>query len=124
MSYRIIKKDSGLIWEFYGVVVNEDVINCNLESSVDKDFENFKFTIIHFTDIEDIRLTDQTIRKLARMHKTASEKNKKIKLALVCKSYFIKILANTYKASGGDDIWQMKIFDNIDDAFLWIESTH
>ena len=127
MSFKTIyTEDGGIIYEAFGVLTDNDLIEFNKEHYQDDDrIKQISYQILDTTKVEKVDVSIEQIHRNAEMDKRALSINPKMRVA---------ILGNTDLQFGLGRMWETyacqipgyenscKIFRDIDDIKEWIKS--
>lgn len=120
MSYKLVWEPKGVYWKYHGKVSGLEVFDATMIAYGDSRFDELKYKLVNFLDIESIEMKEAEVRAIAKQHKSAERHNPYIKNAIVLKSKTNK-LAIKFAALFNDSRWDVQIFDNLDAANDWID---
>lgn len=128
-SYKIYKDQNLNIIKASDVVYGSEVFETMEKMFDDPDWKYVKKQINDFLDVKELVVTEKEFEKVLLLEQKLSEKNKQIldgktgKLAIVANKELYKILFNLYAYKTKGLAHTTKIFDTIDDAFVWINES-
>ncbi len=125
MPYELIWEDRGVLFRFWDVVTDDQLVQCNLDVYADPKFESIEYELAIFPDSMVFEASVATVRRVAEMDVEASGRNPKIVVAIVATQRVIRGLANLYRlqteATGG--LWKTAHFKTEEEARRWLAET-
>ncbi len=70
--------------------------------------------------MDEFAASAETMRSVPRMDKDQAVRNPDVRAAIVATAALIRGMANIYTLSGGDQFWEVKVFDTEADAREWL----
>ena len=124
MSYKLKWEPKGAYWRYYGKVSGLEVLEATMLVYGASRFEELKYKLVSFVDIESIDMTEGEVSAIASRHKAAEKYNPYIKTAIVLRSKTNELankLANKFAALFSDSSWDVQVFDDLDMANDWLD---
>ncbi|MEJ2142117.1 MAG: hypothetical protein P8Y24_07130 [Gammaproteobacteria bacterium] len=119
MSYKLVWEPNGIYWKYNGKVSGKEIVDASTSVYGDPRFDNINYKLVDFLDIQSVDMTDNEIALLACQHKAAEQSRQNVKNAIVIGSGKDEV-AKKFAAFFSDSSWEVKIFDNLDDANDWV----
>ena len=120
MSHKLVWEPEGVYWKYYGKVSGLEVFDATMIAYGDSRFDELKYKLVNFLDIESIEMKEAEVRAIAKQHKSAERHNPYIKNAIVLKSKTNE-LAIKFATLFSDSRWDVQIFDDLDAANDWLD---
>lgn len=120
MSHKLTWESEGVYWKYTGIVSGEEIIEATTGIYGDTRFDELRYKLVDFIDIESLDVTEQEVALLAFQHKSAATYKANIKNALVIRPELSE-LANKFVEFSNDSSWPIKVFDNMAEANKWLE---
>jgi len=120
VAYSNRWEERGLVKVFTGDISGEEVLKSTSEVHGDPRFDNLKYVINDFLQVDDARATDQDIARLAAIDRAASRSNPNIRIAVVTKREDIRHWAEQYVKYSVDCPYETQLFTDIEAARSWI----
>jgi len=120
MSHKLIWEPKGVYWRYFGKVSGLDVLEATMLVYGDSRFEELKYKLVSFIDVESIDMTEGEVSAIASRHKAAEKYNPYIKTAILLRSK-TNALANKFSALFSDSRWDVQVFDDLDKANDWLD---
>ncbi|EDY83825.1 hypothetical protein VDG1235_3452 [Verrucomicrobiia bacterium DG1235] len=120
MPYRISWKPHYVIFQYYGCVTSEDIIESNKQVYGDPRFDDLRWELVNFDQTESVAFRPQDIRLIAFMDKAAAHSNPHITIAFVGKTEVLDEAVKAYDSAGAHPSWQTVHFDSEDEAIKYI----
>ena len=120
MSHKLVWEPEGVYWKYYGKVSGLEVFDATMIAYGDSRFDELKYKLVNFLDIESIEMKEAEVRAIAKQHKSAERHNPYIKNAIVLKSKTNE-LAIKFATLFNDSRWDVQIFDDLDAANDWLD---
>jgi hypothetical protein len=121
MPYETHWEPHGIRWVFTGEVSDDDLVRCNRELYEDPRFLTIRYEIVDFQKITGIAARSETVTLVADMDREQSARNPEVKVAILGATPLITGLTRMYAMSGGDEIWDVRIFETEEEARKWID---
>ncbi len=122
MPYELIWEDHGVVFRFWDVITDDELVQSNLDVYSDPRFEKIEYELAIFQDSVTFAASAETVRHVAQLDAKASKKNSGIIVAIVASQMVIRGLANLYRlqheVSSGQ--WTTKYFDSEEEARQWL----
>lgn len=119
MSSKLIWEPDGVYWRYYGKVSGKEIIDASTSIYGDPRFDNLKYKLVDFLDIESFEIDKKEIIQIAFQHKAAEISNPNVKNAIVMKSKSNE-LVNTFSSFFSGSSWEVKIFNDLHNASVWL----
>lgn len=120
MPYETHWEDRGIRWVFTGEVTDDDLIRCNQELYDDPRFLTIRYEIADFREITVAAARSETVTRVGDMDREQAARNPDVKVAILGATPLITGLTRMYAMSGGDAIWDVRIFETEVEARKWI----
>ena len=120
MPHQLTWEPKGVYWKYSGKVTGAEIIETSTVIYGDPRFDDLRYKLVDFIDIESINMDDNDIAKIACLHRAAGLSNPGIKNALLISANTSK-LANKFAAFFEKSPWDVQIFQEIDKANNWID---
>ena len=121
MPYEISWQPLGVVYNFSGVVSDEDLCAATEEVNASPLLPAMKYLIADFSSIEKFDVSSVSVRMIANSDSRASKTNPDVKVAIISASLFMRGMSNiyaiTHQAAGGS--WTTKVFQCEEDARAW-----
>ena len=119
MPNKLMWEPEGVYWKYYGNVSGKEIIDASTSVYGDPRFDNIHYKLVDFLDIDSIDIKDNEIALIACQHKAAEKSRANIKNAIVTRAQSGEI-AEKFAAFFNESSWEVRVFDNLDDANDWI----
>ncbi len=124
MPYTTTWQAQGIVWTYSGILTGEELLNSNLEIFGDERFDDLRYQIVNLTSVEEVKVTENHMRKIAYLDMAASYTNPRIKVAVVTTDLEGQFLSNTYdKYTDGKSPWVTEVFATMEEAMEWVNPT-
>lgn len=114
-------EERGLYREFSGIIDGEEIWGANLALHGDQRFDQIKYVLNNFADIEGFEIRDVDVDAIVVVDKTASISKPVLSIIIVVGLTPLRDLAITYQQKMKDSSYYCEIFSNITDARTWID---
>ena len=101
---------------FSGIVTSQEMFDVGDAFKSHKNFPNFNYILMWFTDVENMLIDTNEIRRLAHLDKEASVKNPQLNFAVATDSPLVFGLARMWEAFYGNGPWKPMVFNEIEKA--------
>jgi len=119
MAYETHWEPSGIRFVFTGTVTDDDLIQSNKDVYDDPRFEDIRYQIADFRDMDEFAALSDTVRLIADMDREQASRNPDIKVAILSTSSLMKGLGRMYALSGAGEEWDVRVFDTEEEAREW-----
>ena len=119
MSSKLLWEPMGVYWKYYGKVSGKEIIDASTSIYGDPRFDNLKYKLVDFLDIEAIDMDEYEVAQIAYQHKAAEISNQNIKNAIVVRSDS-RELADKFCSFFDDSNWKVRVFQDMDEANVWL----
>jgi hypothetical protein len=119
MSYEIIWEPRGAVKRFFGRVTSHDMLQSVVDTESDARFDDLRYVINDFLDIEELDLANTDIQEIAAIDGAAARSNPRITIAVVTIHDEIVALTNQY-ASSPFNAYPIKAFSTSAKARSWL----
>ena len=127
MAYEIIWETKGAQFVFKEEPSYEEVWQANNDFFLDARFPSAMYVLYNLIDVKKFPIVSKGIKKTAELDAKLYEINPDIKIAIVGTLAVMKAIIYMYKVYLGlalnGKIWKTKIFDSIDDARNWLDTS-
>ena len=119
MAYTLTWEPKGVYWKYTGNVSGKEIIKASTEIYGDPRFDNLKYKLADFTDVELIEISNEEIKLITFQHSASAKSNANIKNAIVIDSgderakLFADYLMN-------ESAWEVRVFDHLEEANQWV----
>jgi hypothetical protein len=122
MPYQTTWHTNGILWTYSGVLTGDELLNSNFEIFGDERFDDIRYQIVDLRQVQEIKVNEKHMRKIAHLDIAAARSNPRVKVAILTNKPGGKLLSDTYdKYSAGKSPWETKLFSNIEDARNWLD---
>jgi hypothetical protein len=104
-----------------GRVTSDEMISANSEIIEHPDFEKLRYQLWLMEDIEDFILSSRDIISLAQQDRCASDKNPRMRVALVSDSPLVFGYCRMYEAYYSGGPWDTMVFHRKEEAEAWLK---
>lgn len=118
MSFEITWIDNNPIVIFRGIVDFNVINNANMRIVGDPRFDDMKYQIFEYCNVEKILITEEEAQTLGVLDKSATIWNREVKVALVFKDKTILKPANKYAEEMKDSGWEVQTFHDIEKVHM------
>jgi hypothetical protein len=120
MPYETHWEPHGIRWVYTGEVTDEDLIRANQELYEDPRFLAIRYEIADFRNITGAAARSETVTLVGDMDREEAARNPDVKVAILGATPLITGLTRMYAMSGGDAVWDVRIFETEEEARKWI----
>lgn len=123
MSCKLTWEPVGVYWKYYGKVTDMEVFKETMKAYGDSRFDELKYKLVDFLDVESIEISEDEVNVIATQHKNAERYNGYIKNAIIVRDKFSDMgkLARHFAAHFNDSPWDVRVFDDLDAANDWLD---
>ena len=121
MAYDIFWEQRGVVKHYRGCVSSYDLLQSVLDTESDARFDDLRFVINDFLDIESLALANVDVEEISAIDRAAARINPHIKIAIVSISTDIIALGNEY-ANSPMNTYPTRIFATNADARAWLNA--
>ena len=117
--------EQGVSWTYFGSVRGEEIVNASTGIYSDPRFDDLRYKLCDFLNVDDINVTVSEIDKIVCQHAAAAHTNPDIKIAVVGKkSDFDKLLLlierfRNYESRGS---WPIELFEDMPSVWAWLNA--
>ncbi len=122
MPHKTNLEPHGVYWQFFGVVTFGEIMAANQEVWDSPNWNELRYQIVDFLNIEELDLRDDQAAAAAYMDKAASKSCPQMKVALVADGTDSIELCNAYIVTLDTPGWEAQIFDDVAAASKWAKS--
>ena len=122
MPHKTNLETHGVYWQFFGVVTFSEIMTANQEVWDTPIWEDLRYQIVDFLNIEKLDLREDQAAAAAYMDKAASKISPQMKVAFVADGPESVDLCNEYIATLDAPGWEARIFDDVAAASDWAKS--
>ena len=119
MTSKLIWEPGGAYWKYSGKITGQEIINATSVIYGDSRFDDLKYKLVDFFDVENIEINNDEITMIACKHRVASQSNPYIKNAILVRQKQ-NILANKFVTFFDDTPWSVQVFYDLDKANNWL----
>ena len=120
MPYQIIWEGRVVRWKFFGTVTSREAVQSNMEIYGDPRFDNIRFQIADFSEVEALQFEEKDMKKVAFLDKAAGRSNPNIHVAIIAPSENTRNLLEAYSKYSVDSPWTVTVFDSCEQADHWL----
>ena len=121
MAYTLDWEDQGVCCAYEGVLTNDQLIEVDRQIISHPDFVSFRYGIADFTLVEQFDIGRVGVTETSHADKVVAPSNPNFRVAIVAPAMVMKGFARMWELTGGADVWETKIFDDIKSARQWID---
>ena len=122
MSYENIWETGGVYRKYYNGINGKEIIQAIEDVLSHKLFNTINYVINDMLQVSEHEVTTSDVITVAKMDREAVLINPDIKIAIVATVPTVKVLASLYGDLMSNTPYLYKIFDNVDDARVWVGS--
>lgn len=120
MPYKLYWEHDGVYWKYFGNVTGKEIIDASTSVYGDQRFDTLKYKLVDFLDAETIEMNDDEVALVAYQHRSNERSNPYLKNAIVTQLAGIE-QANKFASFFSDSYWEVRVFQNLDEANSWIK---
>jgi hypothetical protein len=120
MPYEVKWESRGVYWRFFGRATGFEILQANLDAYGDPRFEELKYQIADFLEIESLEMDLREVKKIAYMDKAAARSNPNVRVALVAKPETLEMHAKLHAEYAGYSPWETEVFESLEEARSWL----
>ena len=120
MLKPIVYTEHGVELTLFGLITSEEILVANAGIIKHDKFTTWRYQLWIFENVEDIRLSTNDVRNLARQDTLASHENPDLKIAIVSDSTLAFGLGRMYEAYSSDNKWETMVFGGLEEAREWL----
>jgi len=120
MPYKLYWEHDGVYWKYFGNVTGKEIIDASTSVYGDQRFDTLKYKLVDFLDAETIEMNDDEVALIAYQHRSNERSNPYLKNAIVTQLAGIE-QANKFASFFSDSYWEVRVFQNLDEANSWIK---
>ena len=117
-AHRLDWEKDGVYWKYYGNVSGKEIVNASTAIYGDSRFDTLRYKLVDFLAVDEINMDEEEVALIAYQHRAAERSNPNIKNAIVINSD--NKLVNMFASFFSDSLWEMQVFNNLDDANNWL----
>ena len=121
MPYTLDWQEDGVIFNYFGDTVGDELIRSNLEVYEHPNFEKMRYQIVDFLKVRNFDCTSADIRKIANMDAVAAQRNPQVCVVGITTSDLVYGFFRMYSMVGTSTTWTAEIFDSWDKAKEWVQ---
>lgn len=121
MPFQISWRNQGVEWQFTGRVTGAEIIRTNMEIYGDGRFDDLDYQIVDFSNIDEIQITEDDVKKIAYFDMAASKSNPDLKVAIISQEEKLLSYIGLYAAYMQGIEWDIHIFQNRKMAVEWLQ---
>ena len=114
--------DKGVWLTFSGIITSKEIIDANTKTFQHQGFELSKYQLWIFNSVKDFIISAEELQQIAERDIKESERNPKLKIAIVSDSNLAFGLGCMYEAFYGEGPWETMVFHRLEEAEKWINS--
>ena len=119
MPHNLSWEQDGVYWKYYGNVSGKEIVETSTSIYGDQRFDTLKYKLVDFLGVDSIEMDDDELALVAYQHRSVERSNPYVKTAIVMQPSGIK-LANKFASFFSESFWDVRVFDNIDEANKWL----
>lgn len=120
MNCRKTYHDDGVEIELTGVVTSEDLLSLSAEMYNHPNMEHFRYQLWHMDGVDDLLISAQQMREVARQDMETAVAFPRMKVAIVSNSSLVYGMGRMYEAFCDGSGWETMVFHDLDEARRWI----
>lgn len=121
MAHTNTWNKNGLFRKFTGEISPEEILQSNFDMHVHPEFENIKYIINDFTEVNKFSINKGHTKIYASTDDMISNTKGNLKIAIVAIKDEHIALANNYREEMKNKLFKCKIFQTLKDAQKWAE---
>ncbi len=122
VAYRAEWVTGGLVRKFWGEVTDQELHLGNLEVYDHACFDDTRYAICDFLDVDAIDLSEGELKKIAYMDIAAAKSNPRVKVAGAAELDVIKDYTAIYANYNEPSPWKTRFFRTMAEAHAWIDA--
>ena len=112
---------NGVIWQYWGVVTGDELLESNQEIYGDARFDEMKYQVVDLTEVERFDVSEDDMMVVAANDKAAARTNPNVRVAIIASDSTILQLSRIYGAATAAT-WKQRVFDTSAEAQSWARS--
>lgn len=116
-------QERGVCWTYSGLVTGQEIISASVSIYSDRRFDDLRYKLCDFLDVEDIQMTAMEMNKVVCQHAAAAYSNHDIKIAVVGKKVDfskLSLLIDRFRNFESKYSWPIELFEDLADAQAWL----
>lgn len=122
MPYKLIWESGNVVFEYSGVVSQDDVIQSNMDFYDDPRSNYINYQLVDFTQAEALDFSELDIRIVSKFDKSAVEWVSLKKVAMLPGANDVRHVADIYARETTDAPWEFETFHDANAAREWLAS--
>ena len=119
MNYKFDWLQNDLLVTFGEVISHEDIASADDALFGDPRFDDMEFVIYDLLPVQDLTITDNNLTLTAAINMSASQWNRKLKMALVATNESVIEAINRFIQLMEKSNWDIRRFQSTEEAFDW-----
>lgn len=122
MAYTLVWEAGGVCCTYTDVLTNEQLIEVDRQIRLHPNFESFRYGIADFSAVEQFNIGSDAVTETSQADSLVAQSNPDFRVAIVAPATVMKGFARMWELTGGADVWETKIFDDIESARDWLRA--
>jgi hypothetical protein len=123
MPYLTTWRPDGIIWTYSGTLTGDELLDSNFEIFGDARFDDIRYQIVDLSAVEEIKVTEKDMRRIAHLDMAAARSNPRVKVAVVSTAKDGQFLSHAYKQfTKGKSPWITHLFSTLEEAKKWLNA--
>lgn len=113
-----------IIWEYFGVLNNEDILASNAGFYQHPDRQNIRYQIVDFNQVTEIRITADCIREIAFRDRDLANHLGSMHILAIATTPVSQGIVMMYERIIENPLWPVTYVASQDEARQWIQRQH
>ena len=120
MPYTIKWERDYVLFEYFGEVSSEELIESNKVVYGDARFDDLRWELVYFDLADSVSFDERTIQYIAYMDLAAARSNPNVTVAFVGQTEILERIESLYAKTGSNPVWPIFRFDSCEEAIAYI----
>ena len=121
MAYSITWTQTGVIWDYSGLLTGAEILESNDAIYGDPRFDEIRFQLVDLSRVSEFEVSELEMRQMAHLDKAAARSNPSIRLAVVAPTGPAREIAENYEKHNKNIKWESAIFETRSQAEEWLK---
>lgn len=122
MAYTLTWEEEGVLCSYDGTITNDDLVGADSQIVNHPNFTYFRYGIADFSNVKNVEIESDGVTQTSQSDRKVASSNPDFRVAIVAPATVMKGFARMWELTGGADVWETKIFDDLDSARSWLKS--
>lgn len=122
MAYTAHWEEHGAYCVYEGVLTNDQIVEADREVVNHPDFHKFRYGIADFSRVEKFEMNSEAVLQSSGFDRANSPTNPDFRVAIIATATVMKGFARMWEQTGGGEVWETKIFEDIETARAWLDT--